>query len=92
MIKLKLIQFPLIQFTFIIISLLFSSEFKVFFNHGEGNIESQILYVSRIVLIFVEGPVRSEKLMEDKVFSDKGGRKFHRWGKGGFLDKGEKVC
>ena len=51
----------------------------------------QIFYVSRIVLIFVEGPVRSEKLMQDKVFSDKGGGKLHRSGKGGFLDKGEKA-
>ena len=67
------------------------SKFKIFFNHGEGNIESQIFYVSRIVLIFVEGPVRSEKLMQDKVFSDKGGGKLHRSGKGGFLDKGEKA-
>ena len=43
------------------------------------------------MLIFVEGPVRSEKFMQDKVFSDKGGEKLHCWGKGGFLDKGEKA-
>ena len=44
--------------------------------------------MSRIV---VGGPVRSEKLMQDKVFSDKGGGKLHQSGKGGFLDKGEKA-
>ena len=66
-------------------------KFKIFFNYGEGNIESQIFYVSRIVLIFVEGPVRSGKLMQDKVFSDKGGGKSNHLGKGGFLDKGEKA-
>ena len=32
------------------------------------------------MLIFVEGPVRSEKLMQDKVFSDKGRGKLNRWG------------
>ena len=44
-----------------------------------------------MVSLIVESPAMWSKSTLDEVFINKGDRKLHRSGKGGFLDRGEKA-
>ena len=43
------------------------------------------------MFFIVECPVRTTKLTQEEALVDKGDRKLHSSGKGGFLDKGDKA-